>query len=216
VAVNSVVTLHVAQAVPGVQAPSLVGKSLDQATEILSATGLRWTITSVYDTQSPENQVVWQKPSAGTEVPPNSTVELGVAKIRRVTVPPVIGMVYTRAMAMLLEYGLQPTVKYQETTDVLPDLVISQSPAAGTEAAAGSVVNLLVATEPLVTVPSVGGMTEANAKALLLRHGLTYSVTYQANPQVTPGYVISQSPAAQTRVPQASVVQIFVATPIIS
>jgi beta-lactam-binding protein with PASTA domain len=216
VAINSVVTLHVAQAVPGVQIPSLVGRSMDQATEILSAAGLKWTITPVYDTQSPENQVVWQKPSAGTKAPPNSTVGLGVAKIRRVTVPAVTGMIYSRAIALLAEYGLQTAVKYLETSDYSPNVVISQSPTAGIEAPVGSVVNLLVAAEPLVTVPSVVGMTEANAKATLVKYGLNYTVTYQANPKATPGYVIWQSPAADARVSRGTVVEIGVATPIIS
>jgi beta-lactam-binding protein with PASTA domain len=97
---------------------------------------------------------------------------------------------------------------------VVAGVVISQSPTAGTSAAKGTAVNLVVSSGPApVAVPNVVGLTQAAASTAITGAGLVVgTVTMQSSPTVVAGVVISQSPTAGTSVAKGSAVNFIVST----
>ena len=93
-------------------------------------------------------------------------------------------------------------------------LVISQTPAAGGQAAYGSAVALVVSSGPCnVTVPDVVGQTQTAAGAALTGAGLiTGTATQQCSNTVAAGLVISQTPAAGTQATFGSAVALVVSS----
>ncbi len=130
-----------------------------------------------------------------------------------VTVPNVVGMTETSAVASLASAGLVEGARTQASSATLPaGSVVSQHPAAGATAARSSAVDLVVSTGPAsVTVPSLTGMTEANARATLATAGLVAGTVTQApSDLVAAGLVLRQVPAAGASVTAGSPVDLVV------
>jgi serine/threonine-protein kinase len=90
--------------------------------------------------------VVRQSPSAGSEIPPGSTVSIVVSEGEaKAKVPNVIGKLRADAVAGLREAGLKPAVTEQET-DVAAKVgkVTDQFPPPGSEVEPGSQVTVVV------------------------------------------------------------------------
>src|SRR5205814_1333898 len=103
------------------------------------------------------------------------------------------------------------TVTTQASTTVAVGVVISENPAANTQAASGSAVNLVVSGG--VTVPNVVGQQQAAAGTTLTNAGLVVgTVTMQASGTVAAGAVISQNPAAASHVNGGTAVALVVST----
>jgi len=105
------------------------------------------------------------------------------------------------------------TEAYSNT--VAAGLVISQQPAAGAKVEPGTAVNIVVSlgTAPpgTVTVPSLANLTAAAAATALTNAKLTLGTTTQAySNTVATGLVISQQPAAATKVDSGTAVSIVV------
>jgi len=135
----------------------------------------------------------------------------------QVTVPDVTGHTQAGASALLGAAGLTVgSVTTASSGAVAAGLVISQSPAAGSAVAPGSAVGFTVSTGPAVTtveVPSVTGLTQAAASALLGAADLTLgSVTTASSGTVAAGLVISQSPAAGSAVAPGSAVALVISS----
>ena len=90
----------------------------------------------------------------------------------------------------------------------------AENPAAGTNVASGSAVNLVVSTGPMqVAVPNVVGQTQAAATTAITGAGLVLgTVTQQSSSTVASGEIISESPAAGTHVASGSAVNLVVST----
>jgi hypothetical protein len=102
----------------------------------------------------------------------------------------------------------------QASTSIPAGNVISQNPAAGTAAAPGSAVALVVSSgPPSASVPNVVGLSQAAATSLLQSAGLTVGVvTLQASTSIPAGNVISQNPAAGTAAAPGSAVALVVSS----
>jgi serine/threonine-protein kinase len=103
------------------------------------------------------------------------------------------------------------TASYEYSDTVADGNVISQNPVAGTLAAAGSPVDLIISLgQP--EVPNVVGMTEPNAIAdITAVDNLTVGiVTHEYNDIVAADLVISQNPTAGTAVPIGSSVDLVI------
>jgi hypothetical protein len=106
------------------------------------------------------------------------------------------------------------TVTNQSSSTVASGEVISENPAAGTSAAAGTNVALVVSSGPAsVSVPNVVGDTQAAASTAITGAGLTVgTVTMQASATVAAGKVISENPTAATSVAKGSAVALVVSS----
>ena len=154
---GSTVTIVVGEASNTVKVPYVVGSSQDQATATLTVMNLVVDPQPLQST-SPGGTVVDQKPQAGTEVPPGSTVTIYVSNApvsTKVKVPAVAGLDlgYSQgeAIAKLALYQLKAEVVDYETNDFAPGLVLQQDPVAGTEVDKGTTVKIWVSKVPTTT-----------------------------------------------------------------
>jgi serine/threonine-protein kinase len=125
--------------------PVLVGSQRSLAVQEIRGRGFVPSVEEVQDS-APEGQVIRQAPSAGSKLPPGSTVSITVSRgEEKATAPNVIGKLRAEAVEAVREAGLKPVVQEQET-EVPSQLgrVTDQFPPPGSEAKPGSAVTLVV------------------------------------------------------------------------
>ena len=129
-------------------------------------------------------------------------------------VPDVKGKTPAQAEAALKAAGFaMGAVKYDPAAEGVAGAVVAQVPAAGTQAAAGSAVDLTVAGQPPVKVPVLIGLTKDAAAAALAAEGLTLgNVAASSSATVVAGAVMAQSPAAGADAQPDSSVDVVVST----
>ena len=138
VAPESEVTLTVATAPDTEAVPDVVGKPFDQAQAELSAAGFTVTRQNQPDDSRPENEVISQDPTAGSEHAPGGLVVLTVAvpsqtQPAEVEVPNVGGQPLEQARATLNQAGFnQLTIDGPDTPTAV---VVITNPAAGQQVA---------------------------------------------------------------------------------
>jgi 6-phosphogluconolactonase len=133
----------------------------------------------------------------------------------KVAVPNVVGLTQAAATSSITGAGLTVgTVTTASSATVASGSVVSQNPAAATQVASASAVNLTVSSGPAqVAVPNVVGMTQAAATTAITGAGLTLgTVTMASSATVASGNVISQSPAAATSVASGSAINLTVSS----
>ena len=207
---------------PEVLVPQVVGMPQTDAENAITAAGLTvgaWD--SQYSSTVTINYIISQDPPAGTAVPVGSSVTLTTSlgpqpvNPQPVTVPNIVGMTQAAAQSAITSAGLTVGTTTQAYSATVPSGdVISQDPASGSSVATGSAVNLTVSmgpVPPVVTLVSLVGQTQSAAQSLITLEGLTVGTITQAHSSTfAPGYVISQSPTAGTKVYKGSSVNLTV------
>jgi serine/threonine-protein kinase len=130
-----------------------------------------------------------------------------------ISVPSVVGKTQAQAKATLAEAGLELEVSKTVRDASQPaDVIISQDPAPGSQLQKGGTVKVVVNEgEDLVNVPSVVGLTPAEAEAALEEADLELGDTSESfSTQVAKGKVLSQSPAGGEKTAKGSSVSIVV------
>jgi eukaryotic-like serine/threonine-protein kinase len=116
---------------------------------------------------------------------------------KKKTVPPVVGETSAKAAQTLHKQGFEVNIVSRVDASVARDHVISQDPAGGDRAREGSTVTLTVSGGPgQVGVPTVQGLSQADAEQKLQQAGLKSRVHKQNSDTVPSGNVIGSSPAA--------------------
>jgi len=230
---GSVVQLRISKG-NGQQAtvPRVVGLTEPIATAKLGAAGLKARVTRVASTK-PKGLVVTQDPAQATQAARGSVVALAVSDGPTTTttttgtsttpsapgskVPRVIGMGQAAAFTRLEQAGFRVD-SFPVTSSRPRGLVIRQRPEPGTRAAPRSVVRLAVSlgsgARPLRVVPDVSGMTETDAKRVLVRVGFTVRAVLPAADTSSSGDVVTdQKPSAGARVRAGSQVAIYLGPP---
>jgi len=156
----------------------------------------------------PRGTVLSSDPAAGKTLRPGAAVALVVSKgVEMLPVPDVTSRTQAEAEALLRSAGLTSTAELAYSDDVPKGEVIEQAPASGS-AARGSAVSLTVSRGPdLVQVPDLRGRTRDEAEALLEDLGLEARAVDLPDGS---GAVLTQSPAAGTRVRRGSAVTFYV------
>ena len=125
--------------------PVLVGTQRSVAVQQIRGRGF---VPSVEERESsePAGQVISQAPSAGSQLPPGSTVSIVVSKgEEKATVPNAIGKLRAEAVEEVRAAGLKPTVSEQQTeVEAQVGRVTDQFPPPGSEVKPGSSVTLVV------------------------------------------------------------------------
>jgi beta-lactam-binding protein with PASTA domain len=188
----------------GVVVPSVIGQTSDQATTALRALGLAMTVTGQTVSSQPAGTVLTQNPAAGQKLPLGGTVQVTTAT--GVQVPLVIGQTQSAATGTLSAIGLRLAVTATTPSTQPPGTVLTQNPAAGQMLPLGGTVQVTVA--GLVTVPSVVGMTTAQATQLLEPLSLKLVIGGSVANSAPAGTILSQSPVANTQVQPGSTVTV--------
>ncbi|MHB1390855.1 MAG: Stk1 family PASTA domain-containing Ser/Thr kinase [Thermoleophilia bacterium] len=201
-----------------VTVPGVTGMPLAQAQDAIRAQGLTpATDSEEYSETVPAGNVIRQNPDAGARISKGGTIRLVVSKgSGKVTVPNLTGQSAGYAESKLREAGLNPDRQPDAYSATVPaGTVISQDPAAGSQAQKDSSVKYVVslgAQPPKdVTVPDVTGKTTTAAQTLLEQAGLLLgAVTEQNSATVPTGEVISQNPSSGQKAKEGSSVSVVV------
>ena len=201
-----------------VTVPNLLGKTVEEAEEELKDTGLGLVKAGEKASDEyPAGQIMEQSVAAGEQVGKHTTIEYTLSTgSAALTVPNVINQPQATAEAQILDMGLQTTIENNYSADVPAGNVISVSPEVGTAVNAGDTITLVVslgASDEEVTVPSVGGIPEEDAKATLENLGLTVTVETGSSDRVGEGEVYDQSIASGTTVNADASITIYVNRP---
>lgn len=212
--------------------PDVVGKSEADAVNAIQKLGFSPQVTREHSPSVPAGIVMAQLPNRASLMvtPPKQQnwwiwiitglVLLGVGFAvfffagggSKVTVPDVTNKTLAEAQVALEDAGLSAgSTETTQVSGVAEGTVVAQDPAAGTQAGKGSGVKLTVVSgKPLVAVPDVRNLTQAEALSQLEAAKLQASVTRSPSDTVDKGLVIEQTPAAGQQVPEGTTVGVVV------
>ena len=192
--------------------PQVAGATVDEATSALLAANLAvGGTTQAYDEKIPVGDVVTTDPKPSSMLKRDQPVDLVISKgPAPVKLPDLTGKTLAVASAALTKLGMKVTSTEDYSKTVAKGAVISSNPKAGTAVPKGTPVALVVSKgPPLVVVPDVYRVPEAEARAALRKAGFNVTVTYPIG--FTPfGRVVSQSVDGGKKAPFGSTIEIQV------
>ncbi|MEN9969888.1 MAG: hypothetical protein RLZZ229_96 [Actinomycetota bacterium] len=129
-----------------------------------------------------------------------------------VTVNDVVNSTYTDGYTNLTGQGLMVTKVYEVSETVPADTIIRTDPAAGTKVPEKTVITVYVSSgKNTVKIPTLAGLTEAEAATALATAKLTLGTITQANSStVAAGLVIESDPVLNSDVAEGTVVNLIV------
>lgn len=189
---------------PGtVEVPSVVGKSLLEAQQILTQAKLKYQVVGEVYSELPANYITAQDPAPPRVVRPGRVIKLWQSKGPEFIpggVPDVVGKNLQEAEIILRSAGLEPNVNYVTNADVPADYVVNQNPKAGSPIQKNGRVDIDVSRGAPVaaTLPDFTGERLADVQARLTALGLKTGAVTQAADARPAGTVIGQNPAPGT------------------
>ena len=200
-----------------VAVPSVVGKNVNVARQMLADAHLKSTTENVNDA-APVGQVIVQDPPAKQSVTRNTTVKLTVSSgAQQVLIPfEIKNMLVKDATDRLNALGFQVKSKGQSDGTVEKGRVIDSLPAAGTSAPKGGTVTLLVSTGPAPKpIPDVKGLPQDQAGQQLIQAGFDPSkLTFvqEVSDAFPAGSATRTDPPANTSVPTDTPIRVFISS----
>lgn len=202
---------HTATQMSTVTVPDVTGKPYEEAVAALREAGLTYAKSAViYEEDEPTNSVAAQNPAPGQKAGNGSAVLLVVYAGPAVATLP--DLQYTNgdaACEMLESLGFKTKIVEQENDTVLANSVIRQEPKAGSICLTSQSVTLYVSKAAIVTVPSVEGMLEADARSALLQAGFSM-VALPCKSDEPEGTVLGQSIQAGTQAEAGTLIKLEV------
>ncbi len=218
VVVDDIVMPRYVQLGQTIRVPNVVGKTLDEALQILAAHGLEGKKSDVKpDRHFPEGTVILQNPPAEAEVKSGRGVYLTVSGGEvLIAVPGLRGKTIRDATFTLERYGLALGSLRYETSDEYPQgTIIDQEIGEGTRVSAGRAINVIVSmgkSGERVQVPDLLRKSYMEAERLIVQAGLQIgNVTYQLNADLLPNTIIDQYPRPGEFVLPGQAIDLFVA-----
>ena len=198
-----------------VEVPDIKGKTSAEAKTTLEKMDLVMEIEKeVYNADVAAGLIITQNPESGKELQSGKTVKVTVSKgVKTGTIPSVIGMSETDAVkAIETANFVVGEIKREYNSNYNADIVFQMNPNGATTANEGTKVTIYVSKgEDLITVPSVVGQTETDAKNTIKNAGLTVgTITSEASTDYAKGMVMRQSPTDGNQVAKGSEVAIVV------
>jgi serine/threonine-protein kinase len=199
-----------------VAVPSVTGKTVPEATTLLTQKGLQLSSTTQSNDTVPAGRIVSQKPGTNVMVDKNSTVAVVVSGGPGLhSVPDVIGKTESQARTLLENPpgNFQVATNSKTQDDPAPaDQVLSISPDPNNKYPAGQLFTLTISTGNVkVAVPDVTTLKQDTATNTLERLGLTVGYAQAPDPNAVPGTVIQQSIPPKTKVEKGTKITITIA-----
>ncbi len=193
-----------------VDVPNYVGKTIAEANKD-NPNEFVFVVESKYDASKEMGVVLEQEPEAGSKlVKTGSQITLTVnGKDTNVAVPYVLNYSEKEASSMIEDKSLLPKIIYIDNTKTPKGYVADIFPKAGVQTPIGSEIYVYVANgakKDKIKLPSVSGLTLADAKAQIEALGLTVEPLYDDNSKLAKDTVITQSPLQYGKVEPGSVV----------
>ena len=208
--------------------PQVTGMTQEEAEIVLRGSGLYLVVVdSTYSDKAPLGTVVEQTPPALSHAKPDRPVYVVMnARTKQlIPLPELHDVSYRQAEATLRSIGLR-VAKVEYEPSLYPDNVLDvraggMSLNEGTRLPEGSGVTLVVGRRQgnsMVSVPSLLGMSLAQARSTLLKMGLTigaYQYDVEPTPETLERYIIyQQSPTEGATLQEGSTVNIRLTTDI--
>jgi eukaryotic-like serine/threonine-protein kinase len=196
-----------------VEVPKLVGKTKEEAEQILRNGGLKLRITSSrFSSDIAEGKVLEQHPAAGTRLKADRTVKVLISLgEQRFAVPNLVGTSLRAAQLTLAQrrFMLGNTV-YTHTDDGESSTVVYQSPKPGTQEGTDPSVDIVISLGPpaqYFIMPDLIGKPAELVSGRVRTEGFHLGkVNYRKYPGVEPGVVIFQKPQAGYRLTKPDVI----------
>jgi serine/threonine-protein kinase len=184
-----------------IPAPSLVGKSLNEAYKIASQSGVYLKKIEVnYDRNFKPLTIINQSPAAGTKIKEKSIIKIYItSEVIEVIVPDMTNYSLKKVEKILKDNDLKKRyVSYIEADNIPVGLVVSQSYPPGAKIPRGAGVDFLVCRgrrEKSYVMPDIIGMRAEKMLILFENKGFKISkITEVFYPDLEPGIVINQFP----------------------
>jgi len=210
---GGVVSVRVSKGKDLVAMPDLTNKFLNSAMRTLSKMDLSvGAIQEDFNDTIADDYIISQDPPANTEVAKGTDVKLLVSKgSRPLKVPYLISKTATEARQILSSMGLVIDKEEEYDDEIETERVIRQDPAQGVSIERGENVTVWVSQGPLlITVPSLIGLDEEEAKSKLQDAGFKSQVRDGISAPELNGKVVTQRPEADSTARKNSTVTIWV------
>ncbi|MFA7325312.1 MAG: PASTA domain-containing protein [Candidatus Kapaibacterium sp.] len=199
-----------------VNVPSIEGKSLKEASEILNASNLFYEIVSEQYSGQVEGVILKQVPEADKQVKSKRPIFITISKGKEtIEMPDLTGISVRQARVTLYNNGLNiGDVQYTYSDLVPKDSVISQNIRKGKNLIYGDTVNLIVSKGPefQIYIPKLSGMAFEGIENYLISEGFKLgNVEFIENDTFVPGTIISQLPPSNTLAQTGQYINIVVA-----
>jgi serine/threonine-protein kinase len=196
-----------------VEVPGVVGLSRAAAVRALEQDGFKAGVEEEFSDRVAEGFISRQAPTAGTRLREGATVDIWVSKgSESTTLISFYGMTPDEVEQYLNDNDLTGDPHTGRSNAVEEGRVYKQDPSAGSDVKRGDTVSYWISRgKPQTEVPNLVNQTQADAEAALADAGLNVgTVTQETSTSVPAGAVISQDPAAGTKVDKESTVSFVV------
>lgn len=195
--------------------PNFVNMTKEEAEEKASELKLNLEFEEQFSVDVELGRVISQDPGyreEGLKVKQKSSVKLVISKGSEIVeVPKVIGDTEEEAKEKLEDLGLIVEVVEESSKKVQEGIVIKQDLAEKTKIEAGSTIVITVSSgTSKVTVPSVTGKTEEEARTAIEKAKLKVSVNYEEDTSKQEGIVLKQDTESNTSVEEGTTITITV------
>ena len=199
-----------------VNLPNFVGMTKEEAQKEADKIKVKLEFEEEFSADVEKGKVISQDPEfkENSKIKEKSTVKLKISKgTELVKVPKVTGMEKEEAIKTLEDLGLKVEIKEETSKKVEEGYVINQDIAENKEINAGDTVTITVSTGTGITqvsVPSVTGKTENEARTALESAKLKVTVNYEEDSSKTEGIVLKQNVESGKKVDEGTTVTITV------
>jgi len=198
-----------------VEVPSVLGLPAQSARALIENRGLMFVVGEEReDAKAPAGNIVAQRPMEGSRIERGQSVDVTVAKAPAlVKAPALLGMALGEAKLRVETAKLVVgKVVEENSAEVKPGNVISQSLTEGSELKVGTAIDLVVSKGVgTLAVPGVVGRSLSKAKDELQKAGFTVgTVRSRSDEDHTDGLILEQTPAANQQAPKGSPVDLVV------
>lgn len=196
-----------------IPAPNLTGTPIKDARKVASSQGIVLIEDETRDAPDAQpGEILEQIPTPGTMLT-NREIRVVTAKAREARVPNLVGKPIVEAKQALADMGVEVT-EVQKDSSKAAGTVLSQKPLPNAKLAPGTAVELTIATLPLIEVPALTGKYLNAAKTALKDTGLELGdIKRVEHEEHGENYVLRQDPAAGSKVPFGTVVNLTVVAP---
>jgi beta-lactam-binding protein with PASTA domain len=198
-----------------VKVPALVGRSVGDATQVLTELGLPLRVDENrrFDEKTPSGRIMQQDPAPGLPARRGRTVRVWVSSgPRATTIPPLVGQTERTARIRLDQDGLEvASMSEFRSPDYAADVIVAQDPPPAAQAPrVALLVNRGEATATFVMPDVIGMEGERAAQALRARGFRVAIIGSQPYPGVPAGTVVRQQPAGGFQVAPSDAISIEV------
>lgn len=192
-----------------------IGKTREEAKELIEAQGLVLDVSTVEDENKPDGVVLEQNPEKGSEVEKGSTVKLAINELPdSVPVPPLKGLTQEEAEKTLKENSLKlGSVEEEFNEEVEEGKVIYSNPDGGYSVKRGTAVKIIISKgvdKTPVVLSDYKGMDQDVVVNQLKSLGITVVIENGNSNKVAEGQVYDMDPKAGETVEKGSTVTLYI------